>query len=88
MGLINNTAEIAEDYNELGIQDSNSTAGNNAKGENDTGVAEVIISIKTGAEVALYTIFYMTIILGVVGILMIPITKLTKNKNTHKFDKI
>ena len=88
VGLINNTAEIAEDYNELGIKDSNSTAGNNAKGENDTGVAEVIISIRTGMEVILYTISYITIILFVVVIIMIPIVKATKNKNTHKFDKV
>ena len=34
-GLINNTAEIAESYNELGIADSKSTPGNRVKGESD-----------------------------------------------------
>ena len=47
-GLTMNVAEIAEDYNELGIKDSNSTPGNKAEGENDMSSAEVLISIRTG----------------------------------------
>lgn len=49
-GLINNTAEIAESYNELGIKDSKSIAGNKAQGESDYGSADTILSIKTGVE--------------------------------------
>ena len=87
IGLINNTAEIAEDYNELGIEDSNSTPGNNTKDENDMGSADVIISVRTGAEVILYTIFYIILALGVVAVIMIPIIKKSK-KTKHKLDKI
>ena len=50
-----NNAEIYEDYNDLGIEDGNSTPGNKASGENDMGSADVIISIRTGG------VIYMTI---------------------------
>ena len=49
-GLINNTAEIGESYNDLGIKDSKSTSGNKAKGESDYGSADAILSLKTGEE--------------------------------------
>lgn len=39
-GLINNTAQIVESYNELGLQDTQIN--------NDKGVADLILSIKTG----------------------------------------
>lgn len=55
-GLINNTAEIAAAYNELDIKDTNSTPGNNVKGENDMGSADVIISLKTGKVVMYITL--------------------------------
>ena len=74
-GLIPNTAEIAEDYNELGIADSNSTPGNRAKGENDMGAAEVVLSIKTGGVV------YTTIGVACVIILGIMIVIMIKKKN-------
>ena len=64
-GLTTNVAEIAEDYNELGIKDSNSTPGNKAEGENDMSRAEVIISIRTGGMVYI-SIIFITIIIGVV----------------------
>ena len=50
-----NNAEIQEAYNDLGLEDSNSTPGNNASGENDMGSADIIISIRTGG------VIYMTI---------------------------
>ena len=50
-----NNAEIYEDYNDLGIEDGNSTPGNKTSGENDMGSADVIISIRTGG------VIYMTI---------------------------
>ena len=87
IGLINNTAEIAEDYNELGINDSNSIPENNVSGENDMGSADVIISVRTGAEIIINIIFYIMIALIIVAVIVIPIMKKTK-KNVHKFDKI
>ena len=64
-GLTTNAAEIAEDYNALGIKDSNSTPGNKAEGENDMSRAEVIISIRTGGMVYI-SIIIITIIIGIV----------------------
>ena len=62
-GLINNTAEIAEDYNELGIKDSNSTPANRANNENDYSSADVILSIRTGGAV------YAGIVIGIIAVL-------------------
>ena len=56
-GLVNNTAEIAESYNELGLTDVNSTEGNKVDGENDMSSADVIISIKTGEVVTTVLLF-------------------------------
>ena len=73
-GLIPNTAEIAEDYNELGLLDSNSTPENNLNGENDMGMAEVIISIRTGA------VLYTTIAIIIVAILAVVAVVIIKKK--------
>lgn len=65
-GLVNNTAEIAESYNEYGLKDINSTEGNKVNGENDMGSADLIISIKTGEVVMTITLVITSIvILGV-----------------------
>lgn len=60
-GLTTNTAEIAEDYNELGLKDSNSTPGNKATGENDMSSADVIISIRTGGIVYVSIVIMMIV---------------------------
>ncbi len=75
IGLIPNLAEITEDYNELGIADSNSTPGNRVKGENDLGTAEVLLSIRTGGMV------YMTVGIIIVAILVIITVIIIKKKN-------
>ena len=62
-GLINNKAEIAESYNELGLEDVDSTPGNNLS-EDDLGSADVLISIKTGQVVGT-----VVIIIAIVAIL-------------------
>lgn len=77
-GRINNTAEIAEQYNELGFEDNNSTPGNKAQGENDMSSADVIISIKTGATT------YVTIILTIIitsALIAYFILKINKKEN-------
>ncbi len=74
-GLIPNTAEIVEDYNDLEIPDSNSTPGNRAKGENDLGSAEVLLSIRTGGVLYITLGVIIVTILGVTAIIII------KNKN-------
>ena len=68
-GLVNNTAEIVDSYNELGLTDSNSTEGNKVKGENDMSSADIIISIRTGQVVTTVLLIISTIVmLGIAGI--------------------
>ena len=76
-GLINNTAEIAESYNELGIKDSKSTAGNKTQGESDYGSADTILSLKTGAETYIAITAVAIAILGIV-VFVIVIRKQNK----------
>lgn len=64
IGLVTNVAEIAESYNEAGLQDRDSKAGNNLKGEDDMGTADVILSLKTGEVIA-------TILLVITSLLMV-----------------
>ena len=83
-GLINNTAEIADSYNELGIKDSKSTAGNKTQGEVDYGSADTILSIKTGTEV--YVALFATIAV-VAGVAVLIIIRLKQNKINEKIIK-
>lgn len=67
-GLVNNSAEIVESYNEQGLLDKDSTSGNHVNGEDDTGSADLILSIKTGQIVAtITTILFSIIIVGTVS---------------------
>lgn len=79
-GLINNTAEIAEDYNELGIKDSNSSPANRVKDENDYGSADVILSIRTGGAVYAGIVIVIIAVLGITAYVIIR----KKAKNNKK----
>jgi hypothetical protein len=72
-GTVVNTAEIAEDYNVLGLQDKNSTPGNKSEKENDLGSANVVITVRTGQ-----IIIYTTLIISVLGILFVGIYSIKK----------
>ena len=63
-GLVNNITEIAEDYNIYGVSDTNSTPMNKAQGENDMGVADAIITVKTGEVFIYISVIITSIILG------------------------
>ena len=67
-GLVNNQAEIYEDYNTYGITDKNSTPGNKVQKENDIGTADVIISVKTGEVFIYISVIITTILLGSIAI--------------------
>ena len=54
MGVMTNTAEISEDYNEYGVHDIDSTPNNKKAGEDDIDDAPVMLAIKTGSEVVAY----------------------------------
>lgn len=78
-GLVNNLAEIAEDYNIYGVSDTNSTPLNKAQGENDLGSADAILTVKTG-EVFIYVSVIMTsIVLGAI-VIFIAYTQLIVRK--------
>ena len=63
-GIVNNIAEIYEDYNVLGVKDRNSTPGNKIQKENDISSADVSILIKTGEKLIYASIIITTILLG------------------------
>lgn len=63
-GLVNNQAEIYEDYNIYGVSDTNSVPANKAQGENDLGAADAIITVKTGEVFIYVSVIITSIILG------------------------
>ena len=77
LGLINNSAEISEEYNELGMTDKNSTPGNKVKGEKDYGSADLILGVKTGGEV--YAGITIAII-AILGVAVFVIYRIKKDK--------
>ena len=70
-GIVNNNSEIKEDYNEKGLQDRDSTPGNNAQGEDDISSADVIITVKTGATVIYTLIAFIALVVLAIGIYVI-----------------
>ncbi len=77
-GLVNNTAEIVNSYNEYGLTDINSTEGNKVKGENDMGSADLIISIKTGQVVM--TVSLIILAIAILGVAMFLIRRIIINR--------
>ena len=73
LGNLNNNAEIYESYNEQGLKDIDSTAGNKAQDEDDMSTADIILSIVTGK-----IIMYTTITLGVIAILGFGVFEIRK----------
>lgn len=72
-GIINNTAEIFEAYNDLGKADIDSTPANKVQGEDDMSSADATIGIKTG-EVYIY----LTVTLISIGLLGVGIYFINK----------
>lgn len=73
LGNLNNNAEIYESYNEQGLKDMDSTAGNKVQDEDDMSKADIILSIVTGK-----IIMYTAIALGVIAILGFGIFEIKK----------
>lgn len=70
-GLVNNTAEIEEDYNSLGIADKDSKPKNKDTKEDDMGSANVIISVSTGAAVSYVTLtISIIVIIGTIAFII------------------
>lgn len=63
LGLLVNTAEISQDYNEYGTPDIDSTPGNFVVNEDDIDDAAVMLSIRTGNEIPVtYTIIGVAVV--------------------------
>lgn len=73
-GLTNNIAEIAETYNALGVANRDSTPGNKDTKENDTGTANVIISVSTGTAIS-----YIALTLSIIA-LVATVSYITSKK--------
>lgn len=74
IGIINNTAEIYEAYNEMGLEDVDSTPGNKVANEDDMSSSDVVVSLVTGKIIA-----YTFIICVVLGLLTIGIYLIKRN---------
>lgn len=70
-GIVDNLAEIYEDYNIYGISDTNSTPANKAQGENDMGRADVVISIKTGEVFINISVIITSLLLGSIVVFIV-----------------
>ena len=71
VGIVNNLAEIYEDYNIYGISDTNSTPANKAQGENDIGSADAIISVKTGEVFIHISVIITSMLLGSIMVFIV-----------------
>ena len=74
MGVMINTAEISEDYNDYGIPDRDSTPNNKVPGEDDIDDAPVMLTVKTGSDV----IIYISVACGILAILGVGILGIKK----------
>lgn len=66
MGVMNNTAEISEDYNEYGVPDKDSTPDNKKPGEDDIDDAPVMLSVSTG-QIRIYFTLGLIVLITVAG---------------------
>ena len=78
-GTYTNIAEIAEDYNDVGVIDINSAANNRKEGENDISKAELIIAVSTGMIAMYIMLFSISIMILATGIYFIK-TKILDSK--------
>ena len=71
LDILENNAEIYESYNEMGLQDVDSTENNKNTEEDDMGKAEVIVGLVTGTIIK-YTVITLVVVtilgLGIFGI--------------------
>lgn len=79
-GIINNTFEIAQSYNEYAIADIDSTEGNRAQGEDDMSSSDIIIGIQTGGGLINIMIISTTLITLLITLYVIKIQVDKKTK--------
>ncbi len=83
-GIVTNTAEILDSYNEEGIADVNSTPGNGNQSEDDMGSADVIISIKTGSALVYTAIILIIVVMTGIAVYIIRKDTLLLNEDIFK----
>lgn len=71
MGVMTNTAEISEDYNNYGVPDKDSTPDNKKPGEDDIDDAPVMLSISTGQMRIYFTLGFVVLITIAGGVVLI-----------------
>ncbi len=66
LGVISNQAEIYEAYNDLGLEDVDSTEGNKSSNEDDMSTADLVVTVKTGE----YILFagLTILVIGLIGV--------------------
>ena len=86
VGLINNRAEIYEDYNKYGELDIDSITNNQSQDEDDFGTADVIIVVATGGSSG--TALYFALLILNMMLIAMAIRVMFKNRflriNTKK----
>lgn len=80
VGIVNNLAEIYDDYNIYGISDTNSTPANKAQGENDLGAADVVVSVKTGEVFIHISVIITSMLLGCIMVFAVYIKIVSKRR--------
>ena len=80
-GTYSNTAEIAQSYNNQGIDDINSVPGNRVSSEDDIDIAQVIVSIGTGRAVWYITLIISVILIIGIGVYLIKTKVLGKGES-------
>ena len=83
-GIMGNTAEITEAYNEEGTQDVNSTPGNGDKNEDDYSAADAIVSVKTGSELVYTTMIIVILLMAGIGIYFVRKETLDMSEDIFK----
>ena len=78
-GVVNNNAEIYEDFNIYGISDVNSTPANGVQSENDMSSADAILTIKTGESLIYVSVIITSAILGAI-VIFISYNKIVVSK--------
>ena len=71
MGVMTNTAEISEDYNEYDVPDKDSTPDNKKPGEDDIDDAPVMLSVSTGQMRIYFTLGFIVLVTVASGVVLI-----------------
>ena len=85
VGLINNTAEIYQDYNQFGETDIDSTPNNQNQNEDDFGSTDVIIQIATGGSIIAYImLIFINIVLIFIALKIMKANEIIKIKTKEE----